>query len=1008
MAGFKARARALDMLGRQQIAGVPTAISELFKNAHDAYADHVIVDYYRSDRLFVMRDDGVGMTCQEFEERWLTLGTESKLNHRKSQLPPIIKNKKLRPVMGEKGIGRLAIASIGDHVLVLTRAIREDENGEVIDELVVSFVYWRLFEIPGLDLDQVVVPLKAFEGGYVPNEDDVNELLLPLKENINQLLNDDYITKKEYIELNSRLVDFKVDPSQIQGYFGDTYDVDNISFVEPLLNNEKSGTWFIINPADSLLEVSIDDNSEDRSSPLLKALLGFANTMIPDTDSPEIKVSFRDHKTEDYFEDHIAENNFWTPVEFKSADHQIYGEIDEFGQFQGDINVYGKEFKNHSIIWNGNKGHRTSCGPFSLKFAYIQGEKHATSLPLDEWALISEKLKKNSGLYLYKDGIRILPYGDNSYDFLDIELRRNKGAGYYFFSYRRMFGTIEISKDRNIELIEKAGREGLRENKAYKEFRDILKHVFVQLANDFFRDGKRGGGLNAEYWEQKKGEFEKLYKAREEFEKRARNKKVKFQKDLDIWFTLVQSGDIEQRYKELTKVVKGKLDYCLSIGDKDYSSELFLSTETETHEVLNKIRDSYKIIRPKGVALSKNISEDYELYLERLQELDKEVFSVYEQQIYDLIESYHKKLNAEINRRKRLERAINTTINRYKKETKVKATETTNVVSKLNQDVVDLAKDLRRDYELKIKKVQAQLARIEPNKIDDFNLVEERSRLETDLIEEANKIRATLENIRYQLDGVVISKDFNKDFTKDDVSVALAEELDILKEKVDADIELSQLGLAVSAIQHEFQHTTGVLRKQVRRLKAWADVNDGLDTIYSTIRTNFEHLENYLTLFMPLSRRLYRKKVEIVGADIYEFVREVFWARIAKDRHNISIESTKAFNTNILMGYPSTFYPVFVNLIDNAIFWLKDQNYERVIKLDVRDNAMYISNNGPEIDIRDHDRIFELGFSKKPSGRGMGLYISKEVLNKMDYDICLVKPELEKGVTFRIFPIEQK
>ena len=39
MAQFKTRARALDLLGRQQIAGIPTAINELIKNAHDAYAD---------------------------------------------------------------------------------------------------------------------------------------------------------------------------------------------------------------------------------------------------------------------------------------------------------------------------------------------------------------------------------------------------------------------------------------------------------------------------------------------------------------------------------------------------------------------------------------------------------------------------------------------------------------------------------------------------------------------------------------------------------------------------------------------------------------------------------------------------------------------------------------------------------------------------------------------------------------------------------------------------------
>ena len=40
-AQFTASARTVEMLGRQQIAGIPNAISELFKNAYDAYADLV-------------------------------------------------------------------------------------------------------------------------------------------------------------------------------------------------------------------------------------------------------------------------------------------------------------------------------------------------------------------------------------------------------------------------------------------------------------------------------------------------------------------------------------------------------------------------------------------------------------------------------------------------------------------------------------------------------------------------------------------------------------------------------------------------------------------------------------------------------------------------------------------------------------------------------------------------------------------------------------------------------
>ena len=87
MAQFKTRARALDLLGRQQIAGIPTAINELIKNAHDAYADKFDIDFLRCNNLLVLRDDGLGMTKEEFETRWLTLGTESKLANKKSSLP---------------------------------------------------------------------------------------------------------------------------------------------------------------------------------------------------------------------------------------------------------------------------------------------------------------------------------------------------------------------------------------------------------------------------------------------------------------------------------------------------------------------------------------------------------------------------------------------------------------------------------------------------------------------------------------------------------------------------------------------------------------------------------------------------------------------------------------------------------------------------------------------------------------------------------------------------------
>ena len=125
-ATFKARARTLDMLGRQQIAGIPTAISELFKNAHDAYADRVEVDYYRREGLFVLRDDGRGMTREQFVDRWLTIATETTVERKRVKGPRPKPDDDSRPVLGEKGIGRLAIATIAPQVLVLTRARRDN------------------------------------------------------------------------------------------------------------------------------------------------------------------------------------------------------------------------------------------------------------------------------------------------------------------------------------------------------------------------------------------------------------------------------------------------------------------------------------------------------------------------------------------------------------------------------------------------------------------------------------------------------------------------------------------------------------------------------------------------------------------------------------------------------------------------------------------------------------------------------------------------------------------
>lgn len=211
MATFKARARTIDMLGRQQIAGAATAISELFKNAHDAYAKRVEVDYYRPEGFFLLRDDGTGMTLGEFQNRWLVLGTESKVGGGDTPYRPA--GMEERPVMGEKGIGRLAMARIGKQVLVMTRARR----GKTVHDLVLCLVNWELFELPGVNLDEIEIPLETCSAGELPTAETVAGLASRLRKAVRSLAG--RFPAERLRRIDETIGRLKVDPRRIDAFF---------------------------------------------------------------------------------------------------------------------------------------------------------------------------------------------------------------------------------------------------------------------------------------------------------------------------------------------------------------------------------------------------------------------------------------------------------------------------------------------------------------------------------------------------------------------------------------------------------------------------------------------------------------------------------------------------------------------------------------------------------------------------------------------------------------------
>lgn len=119
---------AFRLFGRELITDRITALVELVKNSYDANATEVYVEFYNvgtvnnANSKIVIRDNGIGMSSKEIEDKWMVVGTNSKRINEFSPEP--FKRKHI----GEKGIGRFAVDKLGSHLLMITK--KENSNEE--------------------------------------------------------------------------------------------------------------------------------------------------------------------------------------------------------------------------------------------------------------------------------------------------------------------------------------------------------------------------------------------------------------------------------------------------------------------------------------------------------------------------------------------------------------------------------------------------------------------------------------------------------------------------------------------------------------------------------------------------------------------------------------------------------------------------------------------------------------------------------------------------------------
>jgi signal transduction histidine kinase len=243
----------------------------------------------------------------------------------------------------------------------------------------------------------------------------------------------------------------------------------------------------------------------------------------------------------------------------------------------------------------------------------------------------------------------------------------------------------------------------------------------------------------------------------------------------------------------------------------------------------------------------------------------------------------------------------------------------------------------------------------------------------------------------------------------------IQQQIEELKERQRVLEAKSSLGLIVGEILHEGAPEANFLAvSSSRLLSAWKLLfltgpksDEARDDYPERLRLMAESGGRLRSLFVNLRPLSGGRRTSPQSFNVMNVIKDTasFF-----DTHNVEFEMHGAGQLTELFGHKEDLATALLNLISNAIFWLENsQTTEPKIRIRVTwvgsdEVAITIEDNGPGVPEEFAERIFDLKFTLKESGTGLGLNIAQEALARSGGRL-LFHPEFPEGAKFEIrFP----
>jgi signal transduction histidine kinase len=245
-------------------------------------------------------------------------------------------------------------------------------------------------------------------------------------------------------------------------------------------------------------------------------------------------------------------------------------------------------------------------------------------------------------------------------------------------------------------------------------------------------------------------------------------------------------------------------------------------------------------------------------------------------------------------------------------------------------------------------------------------------------------------------------------------SALLGEKIEALEERQRILEAQSSLGQIIGEILHEgapsatFIATTGNrLRSRYQHLfnnsQLTVETKAEFPEKLALIQENGEKLQNLFKILRPLSGARRGPAVDFYGVDVAYSAVEIFAS------HHIEINVQADGQQIRLIGYQEDLNTALVNLVGNSVHWLEeaqtaDPRIDISFRWKNREAIIFVDDNGPGIPEEFAEQIFDVGFTLRNNGTGLGLNIAREALARSNATLSYHR-DFSNGTRFEIrFP----